>query len=57
VLDLDRLVCPNGKCSQIVNGVDLRPDGSHFGTEGARVVGEQLSNVVLACWKDPASCR
>ena len=57
VVDLDPLVCPHGTCSQIVDGVELRPDGSHFGPEGARVVGKELSTVLLACWHDPTTCR
>jgi peptidoglycan/LPS O-acetylase OafA/YrhL len=56
VVDLDPLVCPNGKCSQVVDGVELRPDGSHFGPEGAAVVGRQLRRVLLDCWHDPTTC-
>jgi peptidoglycan/LPS O-acetylase OafA/YrhL len=57
VVDLDSIVCPNGTCSQVVDGVELRPDGTHFGTRGAKVVGRQLRDVILACWKDPTTCR
>jgi peptidoglycan/LPS O-acetylase OafA/YrhL len=57
VVDLDPLVCPHGRCSQIVDGVELRPDGSHFGEDGARVIGKQLASVLLACWHDPTTCH
>ena len=57
VVDLDPLVCPNGRCSKVVEGVELRPDGSHFGRKGAELIGRQLSDVLLACWKDPTTCR
>jgi hypothetical protein len=55
-VDLDPLVCPNGTCSRIVEGVELRPDGSHFGRKGAELVGKELTTVLLACWKDPTTC-
>ena len=57
MVDLDPIVCPNGTCSQVVDGVVLRPDGTHFGRKGTKVVGRQLSTVILDCWKDPTSCR
>ena len=30
LLDLDAYVCPDGKCADRIDGVDLRPDGRHF---------------------------
>jgi len=56
VVDLDRFVCPHGKCTQVVDGVVLRVDGSHFSEAGAKVVGKQLSAVILDCWHDPTTC-
>jgi peptidoglycan/LPS O-acetylase OafA/YrhL len=56
VVDLDPIVCPHGTCRRVVDGVVLRPDGTHFGTRGAQVVGRKLSAVILACWKDPTTC-
>jgi hypothetical protein len=56
VVDLDPLVCPTGNCSQVVDGVELRPDGTHFGGKGSRVIGAQLADVILACWRDPTGC-
>jgi hypothetical protein len=57
VVDLDPFVCPHGKCTQVVDGVVLRVDGSHFSRAGAEVVGKQLSATILACWHDPTTCR
>jgi peptidoglycan/LPS O-acetylase OafA/YrhL len=43
VIDLVPIVCPGGPpCPEIVNGIRLRPDGSHFAPDGARYVAEQL---------------
>ncbi|MGZ6897550.1 MAG: acyltransferase family protein [Acidimicrobiia bacterium] len=57
VLDLATIVCPGGRCPEHVDGVTLRPDGSHFGVEGAQVVGRAVANAALACWRDPNRCR
>ncbi len=56
VLAFDEIVCPGGRCRVRGGGVELRPDGSHFGTEGSRVVGTELVDAVLGCWKDPSRC-
>ncbi len=43
VVDLTPIVCPQGPpCPEVVNGMVLRPDGSHFATEGARYVADRL---------------
>ena len=57
VVDLDPFVCPHGACTQVVDGVVLRVDGSHFSREGAEVVGKELTRVLLDCWRDPTTCR
>jgi hypothetical protein len=57
VVDLDPFVCPHGACTQVVDGVVLRADGSHFSREGSEVVGKELSKVLLDCWHDPTTCR
>ena len=57
VLDLAAIVCPDGRCPERVAGIELRPDGSHFGDEGANYVGNKLADVILSCWRDPATCR
>ena len=56
VFDLSTIVCPTGRCPAHVGGIELRPDGSHFGIEGGRYVGTKLTDAVLACWKDPTAC-
>ena len=56
VFDLSTIVCPGGRCSAHVGGIELRPDGSHFGIEGARYVGTRLTDAVLNCWKQPTAC-
>ena len=56
VLDLEAIVCPDGECPVLVSGIELRPDGSHFGPEGAAWVGTGLIDAVLACWRDPLTC-
>ncbi len=57
IVDLAAMVCPDGKCPATVGGVELRPDGSHFSPRGAEVVGRQLTDDLLACWRDPTRCR
>ena len=57
VVDLTSIVCPDGRCPPRVAGVELRPDGSHFGADGAKYVGTKLTDVMLACWRDPHTCR
>lgn len=56
VLDLGPIVCPNGRCSSEVANIELRPDGAHYGPEGARYVGEKLATALLACWRDSTAC-
>jgi peptidoglycan/LPS O-acetylase OafA/YrhL len=49
VVDLAPIVCPGGPpCSPDVNGMVLRPDGSHFDVDGARYASEQLLPQLLA---------
>jgi hypothetical protein len=49
MVDLEPVVCPGGPpCSNRVGGVELRPDGSHFGARGARYVGRRLASAVFA---------
>ncbi len=56
VLDLGAIVCPHGRCPAVVAGVTLRPDGSHFGPEGAQLVGRELADRILGCWHEPSGC-
>ena len=35
LMDLERWVCPNGRCRRKIDGVLLRPDGVHFSGRGA----------------------
>ena len=56
VFDLSGIVCPGGRCPHRVKGIELRPDGAHFGTEGSAFVGRELADVVLTCWRTPATC-
>ena len=56
VFDLSSIVCPSGRCPHRVKGIELRPDGAHFGTEGSAFVGRELADVVLTCWRTPATC-
>ncbi len=56
VLDLGAIVCPDGHCPARIDGVTVRPDGSHFGTEGATFVGRVLADRILGCWHEPGSC-
>ncbi len=57
ILDLTAIVCPDRRCPAQVAGVELRPDGSHFGPDGAKYVGAKLADAMLACWRDPTTCR
>jgi hypothetical protein len=36
VLDLNKLVCPDGRYTESVNGLQVRSDGLHFTPEGVR---------------------
>ncbi|MEO6467735.1 MAG: acyltransferase family protein, partial [Acidimicrobiia bacterium] len=56
IFDLGSIVCPDGRCPRRVQGIELRPDGAHFGTKGSAYVGRQLAAAVLTCWKTPAKC-
>ena len=56
ILDLSSIVCPDGRCSRHVKGIELRPDGAHFGTDGSAYVGRELADAVLTCWRTPATC-
>ena len=43
VIDLDPIVCPGGPpCPDVVNGITLRPDGTHFEADGARYVADRI---------------
>ncbi len=57
ILDLAAIVCPDGRCPAQVANVELRPDGSHFGPDGAKYVGAKLTDAMLECWRDPETCR
>ena len=56
IFDLSTIVCPGGRCPRRVRGIELRPDGAHFGTTGSAYVGRQLADAILTCWKTPATC-
>ncbi|MEP6625308.1 MAG: acyltransferase family protein [Acidimicrobiia bacterium] len=56
VFDLQSIVCPDGRCPVRVAGIELRPDGSHFGPEGSQYVGRKLTDAVLRCWRTPTTC-
>ncbi len=56
ILDLPELVCPGGQCAAEVDGVELRPDGSHFSKAGSKAIGRRLTTELLACWRDPTRC-
>jgi peptidoglycan/LPS O-acetylase OafA/YrhL len=43
LIDLQPIVCPGGPpCPKMVDGIELRPDGSHFTAETSRYVAERL---------------
>jgi peptidoglycan/LPS O-acetylase OafA/YrhL len=55
-VDLMPIVCPGGApCPETVNGIRLRPDGSHFEVDGARYVSEQLVPRLLSLARTPNS--
>ena len=56
IFNLGSIVCPGGRCPRRVRGIELRPDGAHFGTTGSAYVGRQLADAILTCWKTPATC-
>ena len=56
IFDLSSIVCPDGRCSRHVKGIELRPDGAHFGTDGSAYVGRELANAVLTCWRTSPRC-
>jgi peptidoglycan/LPS O-acetylase OafA/YrhL len=56
VFDLSSIVCPGGRCPARVAGIELRPDGSHFGAAGSRYVGRKVSDAILECWRVRTSC-
>jgi hypothetical protein len=48
IADLAGIVCPRGRCEQVVDGTALRPDdGVHFSKDGARWVAERILDPVL----------
>jgi peptidoglycan/LPS O-acetylase OafA/YrhL len=54
VIDLGPIACPGGApCSDTVNGMRIRPDGSHFDVDGARYASEQLVPQLLALLHTP----
>jgi SGNH domain (fused to AT3 domains) len=54
IVDLMPIVCPTGPpCPEMVNGIRLRPDGSHFEIDGARYVSEQLVPRLLELARTP----
>ena len=58
VIDLHSLVCPRGApCPKRVDGLQLRPDGTHFGSEGSKWIGERLAPVIVECWRHPLQPR
>jgi peptidoglycan/LPS O-acetylase OafA/YrhL len=53
VVDLMPLVCPSGPpCPMEVDGVELRPDGTHFSEETAPKVAEKLLPLILDAVRD-----
>jgi len=56
VFDLGSIVCPGGHCPAKVGGIELRPDGSHFGPAGSQYVGRKLGDAILECWRAPTTC-
>jgi len=38
LLDLDAYVCPDGKCADSIDGVELRTDGRHFQGPAANII-------------------
>ncbi len=56
IFDLSSIVCPGSRCPRRVQGVELRPDGAHFGTRGSSYVGRQLADAILTCWRTPTTC-
>jgi peptidoglycan/LPS O-acetylase OafA/YrhL len=56
IVDLMPIVCPAGPpCPVMVNGIRLRPDGSHFEMDGARYVSEQIVPGLLDLFHTPKS--
>jgi peptidoglycan/LPS O-acetylase OafA/YrhL len=43
LIDLGGYLCPNNECRDQIDGVELRPDGLHFGDAGARLVASWLA--------------
>jgi peptidoglycan/LPS O-acetylase OafA/YrhL len=53
-VDLMPIICPGAApCPETVNGIRLRPDGSHFEVDGARYVSEQLVPRLLSLVRTP----
>lgn len=46
-VDIGGLLCPNGAFAEQINGVTIRPDGVHFGGDGAREVWDWLAPQVM----------
>ena len=47
LIDLDRYVCPNGRCRESVAAGELRPDGLHFSGPGGSTVSEWVLGQAL----------
>ncbi len=57
-IDLAPIVCPGGSpCPEEVDGIRLRPDGSHFEVDGARYVAERVVPQIRATLPTAASAR
>ena len=48
LVDLQALICPGGRCTQRLDGVELRPDGLHFSKESAALVAPLIEARTLA---------
>jgi hypothetical protein len=42
IVDLNGFICPNGKYTDVLNGVKMREDGVHFTTESSYIVARWL---------------
>ncbi len=48
VIDLAGWLCPDGECTEVIDGVELRPDGLHYTEQGARPVARWVLDQVAA---------
>lgn len=53
-VDVGEMLCPGGAYTHLINGITPRPDGVHFGPEGALVVWRWLVPHILAAVGRPA---